>query len=102
MGIGAREERLGSWVEVRSRVRREVNLSSVVPVESVCKGLERRMRVRRLVSLLMNMICSRLVMPQAVRSSLVREGIGRVGFGFVGMPSGLKARDSVWSIGNRS
>lgn len=102
VGIALRDGRLGRCVEVRSRERSCAKVRSVAVVERVVKGFERRMRVVRLGVLLRNIMSWRLLMLQEVRSSLVRVAIIRAEQGFDGVPSGLKARDRVSSLGNRS
>ena len=87
-GTGSSFGREGSRVLVRSSVDTDGKMVWG-SVESVVKGLKRRMRLERLSNLLRRLISSRDWIPHEVRSNLESVMMERPGDGMDGRPRGL-------------
>ena len=98
MGIGLREERVGSIVDIRSKCLsfwKTIGLSGGEEID--VRGFARRERVWRLGSAVSGWMCSREVKALEERSSLARSGIAR---GNVTLVRSLEARERIVSEGN--
>ena len=98
MGIGLREERVGSIVDIRSKCLsfwKTIGLSAGEEID--VRGFARRERVWRLGNAVSGRTCSRVIKALEERSSFARSEVAR---GNVILVRLLEARERVVSEGN--